>query len=466
MPLSRSETMACAALLAGALTGCDTTVSPVEGGGSSNLPEPVRITAFEPPEGKVEVGPLRVFRVALSEPIAAETVGSSAIRMADTVSGDPVDGTVTLEPGGQALLFEPGAMAAGPTYCLSFDPGLRGESGGALEMPGGVSIPGCAAVYSTFASRPILAGSIAAEARSSSSIEVTWADAQDPDSPPSDLIYEVFEAVPPDPMPLDTPSLVTAPGATTGLLTDLLPGTGYTIAVRARDPVGNVSDPSPPVSAATPSSSDVTAPSFSGIASLVASSPTTLRATWSPATDDQDPPALIRYHAYVAVDSGGQDFGAPAAVSTPGAVEMEISGLLPDTPHHVVIRAEDTAGNEDSNTVELAATTLISFSTNVFPILTRTDMGGCSRNTCHSGSNPDGRLDMTTYEGLMRGGVTVNPPSVKPGDGVGSYMMWRTDRSNPNYRTSLARMPLGFRALTETQLRTIERWIDQGALDN
>src|SRR5688572_11775493 len=303
MPLFRSRTLVCAALLAGA--GCDTTVSPVEGGGSSTLPEPVRITAFEPPEGKVELGPLRTFRVALSEPLDPATVNPSAIRMADTVSGDPVDGTVALEPGSQALLFEPGSMAAGPTYCLSLDPGLRGEGGGALEMPGGGSIPGCPAVYSTFASRPVLSGSIAAEPRSSSSIEVTWAAAQDPDSPSPDLIYEVFEAVPPDPMPLDAPSLVTAPGATTGLLPALTPGTSYTIAVRARDPVGNASDLSPPASAATPSTSDVTAPTFSGIASLVASSPTSLRATWSPATDDQDPPALIRYSAYVAVDSGG-----------------------------------------------------------------------------------------------------------------------------------------------------------------
>jgi hypothetical protein len=414
----------------------------------------------------VEVGPLRVFRVALSEPLDPATVNPSALRMADAVSGDPVDGTVALEPGGQALLFEPGSMAAGPTYCLSLDPGLRGASGGALEMPGGSSIPGCAAVYSTFASRPVLSGSIAAEPRSSSSIEVTWAAASDPDSPSSDLVYEVFEAAPPDPMPLDAPSLVTAPGATTGLLTDLTPGTSYTIAVRARDPVGNASDLSPPASAATPSTSDVTAPTFSGIASLVASSPTSLRATWSPATDDQDPPALIRYSAYVAVDSGGQDFGAPAAVSAPGAVEMEVSGLIPDTAHHVVIRAEDTAGNEDTNVVELAATTLLSFSANVFPILTRTDMGGCTRPTCHSAARRDGGLDMSTYQGLMRGGVTTNPPTVKPGDGAGSYILWRTDRSNPNYRTNLARMPLGFRALTETQLRTIERWIDQGALDN
>ena len=466
MSFSRTRKLVCAALLAGASGACDTTVSPVQGGGSSTLPDPVRITGFDPPEGRIEVGPMRTFRVALSEPLAPETVGPAAVRMADAASGDPVAGTVTLGPGGQSLLFQPGAMPAGPGYCLSLDPGLRGASGGALEMPGGGSIPDCAAVYSTFASRPVLAGTVVAEARSSSAIEVSWDAAQDPDVPSSELVYEVFEAPASDPPTPDVPSLVSEPGLTGALLTGLVPGTSYNVAVRARDPVGNVSDLSPPVSATTLSSSDVTAPSFSGVASLIPSSPVSLRAAWSPATDDQNPPELIRYNAYVAVDAGGQDFGAPAATSAPGAAEMEIAGLQPDTAHHVVIRAVDTAGNEDANLVELAATTLISFSANVFPILTRTDMGGCSRATCHSGSNPDGMLDLTTYDGLMAGGVTVNPPTVKSGDGEGSYILWRTDRSNPNYRTNLTRMPSGGRALTSDQLGTIERWIDQGAIDN
>jgi hypothetical protein len=143
---------------------------------------------------------------------------------------------------------------------------------------------------------------------------------------------------------------------------------------------------------------------------------------------------------------------------------MVIAGLSPDTTHFVVVRAVDTADNEDENTVEASATTPVSYSLNIRPILI--DEGGCSRADCHVAPTPDGSLSLDTYQGLIQGGLHKNPNAVVPGDGKGSYILWRTDQANPNYERLLPRMPQGGRALRQESLRRLERWIDQGALDN
>jgi hypothetical protein len=449
--------------LFGALAaGCDSSIEPVTVR-TSEPPPPLLVSRFDPAPGDVEVGPERRFRVVFADPLDPASIAEEPLALTDTGTGTPASGRTLLEDGDTVLVFEPeGALASGADYCLTLSGGLRSAEGGSIRVDADAS--GCAASYATFVSIPTLSGSIRAEARSSSSLEVIWEDVEVSEEGSS---FNVFVAPAGEALDPSLPAQMSPPGSTSALLTGLAPDTEYRVAIQARDPVGNSSALSEPAIGRTlPETQDTVPPSFAGITTLTAISPTSVRAAWAPAADDADPPDILRYNAYVALAAGGQDFEAIAATSAPGASEMDITGLAPDTEHFVVVRAVDTGDNEDTNAVEASATTPVSYSLNVRPILTRTDMGGCTRADCHVPPNPDGNLSLDTYEGLIRGGLHRNPGTVVPGDGKGSYIMWRTDQSNPNYQRLLPRMPQGGRALPEASLRQLERWIDQGAMDN
>ena len=136
----------------------------------------------------------------------------------------------------------------------------------------------------------------------------------------------------------------------------------------------------------------------------------------------------------------------------------------------MVVRAVDSTGNEGSNRIELAATTPSSFSLDIRPILDQSPPfgGACTRPFCHSAPTNTGGLNLETYEGLVTvGGATKNPPVVNPENSEQSFLLWRTDESNPNFVRNKSRMPLGSPdPLAAEQLDAIRRWIDQGALNN
>jgi hypothetical protein len=98
-----------------------------------------------------------------------------------------------------------------------------------------------------------------------------------------------------------------------------------------------------------------------------------------------------------------------------------------------------------------------SFREDVFPIF----KGRCI--DCH---RPGGQgyeasgLDLTTYEGLMKG--TKHGPMVIAGDPDSSNLMWLLDwRASPQLR-----MPHGTKKLSTCDRNEIRRWIREGAKDN
>ena len=98
-----------------------------------------------------------------------------------------------------------------------------------------------------------------------------------------------------------------------------------------------------------------------------------------------------------------------------------------------------------------------SFAEDVFPIF----KGRCL--DCHrpgaSGYEVSG-LDLTTYEGLMKG--TKFGPMVIAGDPDSSNLMWLLDwRANPELR-----MPHGKKQLSICDRTAIRRWIMEGARNN
>jgi len=104
-----------------------------------------------------------------------------------------------------------------------------------------------------------------------------------------------------------------------------------------------------------------------------------------------------------------------------------------------------------------AASAKTSFADDVMPIF----VGRCF--SCHQPGgqgNEKSGLDLSTYEGVMRG--TKSGKMVIPGDPESSNLMWLLDwRGAPE-----THMPLGKKKLSTCDRDAIRAWIREGAKDN
>jgi len=90
----------------------------------------------------------------------------------------------------------------------------------------------------------------------------------------------------------------------------------------------------------------------------------------------------------------------------------------------------------------------VSFEKDVMPIF----KASCI--SCHKADKKKGKLDMSTYAELMKGGKQGSP--VKPGDPAKSLIVEMISGKEPE-------MPEKGDKLTETQVQVISDWIKQGA---
>ncbi len=90
----------------------------------------------------------------------------------------------------------------------------------------------------------------------------------------------------------------------------------------------------------------------------------------------------------------------------------------------------------------------VSFEKDVMPIF----KASCI--SCHKSDKKKGKLDMSTYADLMKGGKQGSP--VKPGDPAKSLIVEMISGKEPE-------MPEKGDKLTETQVQVISDWIKQGA---
>jgi chitodextrinase len=120
------------------------------------------------------------------------------------------------------------------------------------------------------------------------------------------------------------------------VLTDLSPGTSYSLSVRAVDTSDNRSIPSNTIEVAT---GDTTAPVWSQSASFhPVGFPNVIRLNWDPATDNSG--KVASYSLYQVTEDGR----TPIATVT-GTV-YDLLGLQPDTAYTYQVEARDAAGNE------------------------------------------------------------------------------------------------------------------------
>jgi hypothetical protein len=74
---------------------------------------------------------------------------------------------------------------------------------------------------------------------------------------------------------------------------------------------------------------------------------------WWPAIDDDTDPDDIVYDVYQSRRPGEEDLSHPTYTSDPGALSL-VTPDLPAGTYYYVVRARDTAGNTDSNVIEVS----------------------------------------------------------------------------------------------------------------
>ena len=191
-------------------------------------------------------------------------------------------------------------------------------------------------------------------------VRLYWPPASDNVTEVANIVYDVFVALEQGKYDFTKASHTSAPGAVDYLVEGLTPGQRYFFVVRARDVGGNTDNNTQEVNARPLASTDKAAPSFEGVKTVTATSPSTLMASWPAATDDLTLARDMIYEVYVADSSGAQDFSRPRIVTPPGATTATITRLPSGAARYFVVRARDEQGNVASNRVEVKGTTLAS----------------------------------------------------------------------------------------------------------
>ena len=113
-------------------------------------------------------------------------------------------------------------------------------------------------------------------------------------------------------------------------------------------------------SAAPAHGRDHTPPVFGGVASATTCVPGPIgrniqsryQLAWETASDNKTPSRAIVYKIYQATSPGGENFSQPTYTTKRGRLSFDTPPLASTEAFYFVVRAIDTAGNEDTNTIE------------------------------------------------------------------------------------------------------------------
>jgi hypothetical protein len=320
---------------------------------------------------------------------------------------------------------------------------------------------------------PVFAGCTAAVAEDATSVLVTWDLATDNATPQADLAYDVFASKTAGGETFATPT-ATFTGAPSGLVAGLSQKTTYYFVCRARDLEGNEDKNDSERISTTPV--DTTPPVFAGLTSITNVTAASVDVNWLPATDVETP---IVYLVYAATAPGGENYaGQPLLTTAPGAVSATVTGLASSSTFYFVVRAEDAAGNVDSNTVELSASTGVSFASDVQAVFSQ----HCAVPMCHvANGTPVGPILIpdTAYSKIVQVSSMEcpEPPAtltaacpqpydlVAPGSPENSYLYLKISSATPP-RGTMMPPPTTGDSLSTTEMATIMTWIQSGAPNN
>lgn len=205
---------------------------------------------------------------------------------------------------------------------------------------------------------PRFAGVTQFTVETSHSALAQWKPAKDNASSSADISYQLFVSNTPDltSFSFDTPTLKAPAGSTSFDVTELDPLSNYFVIVRAVDASGNSDQNTHVVGVTTP---EGTPPAFAGLKQV---NPTAdgMKLYWLPASDNLSDVASIIYNIYVTTNAtfSAADLAKPSFVSPQGAVTFVVPNLINQQKYSFMVRAQDTAGNEDDNTSVLTARAL------------------------------------------------------------------------------------------------------------
>ncbi len=189
------------------------------------------------------------------------------------------------------------------------------------------------------------------------SLDLSWSAATDnEDSYP--ITYNIYRSTSSgsqdfsSPVATYTPSGVSPGDSITWSDSGLSAGTTYYYVVRAQDSFGN-EETNTVERSGTPS--DTQPPTFSGLQSVInIGTGTSLELSWDAAVDASTP---ITYYIFRSTTSGGQDFNSPVGSTT--NTYFNDTGLTEGTTYYYVVRAEDSNGYRDTNTVEVSGSPFV-----------------------------------------------------------------------------------------------------------
>jgi parallel beta-helix repeat protein len=125
--------------------------------------------------------------------------------------------------------------------------------------------------------------------------------------------------------------------------------------------------------------SDVTPPVFAGVTGVTQIDSGSVVLSWPAATDDKADIGEITYLVYVATSPGGENLTMPSYATRPGTTDYTVSGLAPGKTYYFVVRAMDSSGNVDTNTVEMSESTYSSGTGIYVDVNTGADTPSCGR---------------------------------------------------------------------------------------
>lgn len=184
-------------------------------------------------------------------------------------------------------------------------------------------------------------------------VEARWAAATDDGTKPAGIRYRVFLASKTGTYDFTKPDLETAPGATSAVVKGLEEAKTYALVVRAVDASGNMDENLREKSGQT---LDKTAPTFEGLFSATAIG-TSIKLLWNDGKDNVDAAKYLRYDVFRSTVAGKYDFSKPVFTTASGVTEYTATTLDVSTTYYFTVRARDSAGNVDANTVEKSAKT-------------------------------------------------------------------------------------------------------------
>ncbi len=312
---------------------------------------------------------------------------------------------------------------------------------------------------------PQFAGCKTAIADSAGSAVLSWDLATDDTTPQSLVAYDVYASSTEGGYDFKAPPAATIIGAASAHVGNLTPHTTWHFVCRARDFSGNEDDNL--VDRAATTLTDDMPPTFAGLTGgQVDSSARTVLLSWSPASDDQTPPAQIVYDVFQGSSPGLESYKTPIASSTAGAASVLVTDLTPDTTLYWVVRARDLAGNHDSNTVETSGIVNVSFSRQVQVTFSQY----CAVTGCHVPGNPVAGLILApgfaySYLANVKSREYPSEFRVNPNNPTTSFLYQKVSMNPPPVGWQMPAPATGS-VLNPSEKDVIRRWIAQGAVDN